>query len=354
MARDEQLEALALAAARAVGAGIAGVDVIVGRDGPKILEVNSMPAWRGLQKVSRGRHRRRPRRPCPRGRPRLNRIAEAYVAACLAELDALKPGNVHRHAAGHGMTTSDFERSADVSAPAIARAGARVGARVLDAVSATRSAVGQNTNLGIVLLCAPLAAAAERRGLLQDNLAAVLDALDLDDARLAFAAIAAANPGGLGSADRHDVRAPPTIGLRDAMAAAADRDLIARQYANGFAEMFGVGRRAYGVAKGESDDPSYPPQAVYLAFLAALPDTHISRKFGLETAVQVRDDAAARVAALAPAGSAERARELIAWDAALKARGLNPGACADLTVATLFAAYLSAAGDEWLAAPSQQ
>ena len=281
-------------------------------------------------------------------------IAEAYIAACLAELEALKPGNVHRHAAGHGMTMRDFEISARVSAPAIARAGARVGARVLESVTASRTAVGQNTNLGIVLLCAPLAAAAERRGPLHDNLVAVLGDLDLDDARLAYAAIAAANPGGLGSVDRHDVRAPPTINLRDAMAAAADRDLIARQYATGFAEVFSLGRRAYADALRENDDPSHAPQAVYLAFLTALPDTHVARKYGLETAIQVRDDAVVRVATLAPAGSAERASELVAWDAALKARGLNPGACADLTVATLFAAYLSAAGDEWLAAPSQQ
>ncbi|MBX6323666.1 MAG: triphosphoribosyl-dephospho-CoA synthase, partial [Rhodospirillaceae bacterium] len=32
------------------------------------------------------------------------RIAAAYVAACLAELRALKPGNVHAFADGHRMT----------------------------------------------------------------------------------------------------------------------------------------------------------------------------------------------------------------------------------------------------------
>jgi len=50
--RDGALEALALAAAKAVGAEIAGVDIIVGRNGPRVLEVNSMPAWRGLQRVA--------------------------------------------------------------------------------------------------------------------------------------------------------------------------------------------------------------------------------------------------------------------------------------------------------------
>ena len=86
-------------------------------------------------------------------------IGTLYRAACLAELDALKPGNVHAHAPGHRMVLADFVTSADVSAPALARAGAGVGTRVRDGVAATMAAVGQNTNLGILLLCAPLAVA---------------------------------------------------------------------------------------------------------------------------------------------------------------------------------------------------
>jgi tetrahydromethanopterin:alpha-L-glutamate ligase len=53
IAPDPKMECLALAAARAVGATIAGVDVIIGVDGaPTVLEVNSMPAWSGVQTVS--------------------------------------------------------------------------------------------------------------------------------------------------------------------------------------------------------------------------------------------------------------------------------------------------------------
>ena len=279
-------------------------------------------------------------------------IAEAYLAACLTELDALKPGNVHRHAAGHGMTVADFEVSARISAPAIARRGARVGARVREAVAATRAAVGQNTNLGIVLLCVPLAAAAERGAPLRDSLAATLAGLDVDDARDVFAAIVLANPGGLGSAEAHDVRAPAAIGLREAMAAAADRDLVAHQYANGFAEVLGLGGEAYARATGGASVE--PAQAVYLAFLSAYPDSHITRKFGAETAEAVRRDAARRAAALSGASPASRATALATWDADLKARGLNPGTCADLTVATLFAAYLASKCDERLAPSAQQ
>src|SRR6266567_1939801 len=50
---DADMKALALAAAAAVGADFAGVDVVHDADGrPTVLEVNSMPAWSGLQKVA--------------------------------------------------------------------------------------------------------------------------------------------------------------------------------------------------------------------------------------------------------------------------------------------------------------
>src|SRR4051812_47223437 len=104
-------------------------------------------------------------------------IADAYRAACRAELRALKPGNVHVFADGHRMTMRDFEVSAEVSASCLAAPGARVGTRVRGAVEATATAVRSNTNLGIVLLCAPLAAAAEAGGDLRRALAAVLDDL---------------------------------------------------------------------------------------------------------------------------------------------------------------------------------
>ena len=90
-------------------------------------------------------------------------VAELFRLSCRAELEALKPGNVHIHAEGHGMTVADFLRSADAAAPCIAAAGAPVGTRILRAIEATRTAVGQNTNLGIVLLCAPIAAASATR-----------------------------------------------------------------------------------------------------------------------------------------------------------------------------------------------
>ena len=271
-------------------------------------------------------------------------VAAAYLEACLAELDAPKPGNVHRFAPGHRMEVKDFIRSAEASAAPIAAKGERIGIRVRAAVEATLSAVQQNTNLGIILLCAPLAAAAEAPdAALRPALERVLDGLDRADAQDVFFAIAVANPGGLGRAPRHDVNAPATVTLREAMAEAADRDRIARQYVTTYEDVFSLGLPALATARRRRSDARWSTLAVYLTFLAATVDTHVVRKFGLGTAEAVRREAAdwrdAFETARDPEGIAEG---LLVWDGDLKSRGINPGTTADLTVATLFASSLSA------------
>lgn len=270
------------------------------------------------------------------------RIAAAFAAVCRDELDALKPGNVHVFADGHRMTAAQFVRSAEAAAGPLALSGASVGRRILGAVEATRAAVGTNTNLGIILLCAPLAAAAgQQPSDLRAALSRLLAALDIEDARLAFRAITLASPGGLGHVEQHDVHAPATVSLRAAMAAAADRDRIARQYVSDFADVFGTGQQAVAAARARTLDRQSATLAVFLAFLAAFPDSHVVRKHGLATAEEVRraaDDFHVRFQAADPA---HLAGDLLAWDRALKDRNINPGTSADLTVATLFVARLA-------------
>ena len=89
-------------------------------------------------------------------------LAAAFIAACRDELDAPKPGNVHVLSPGNRKTAADFMRSAEAAAPPLTKPGARIGRRILGAVEASTAVVPRNTNLGIVLLCGPLAAAAER------------------------------------------------------------------------------------------------------------------------------------------------------------------------------------------------
>ncbi|ORE98719.1 triphosphoribosyl-dephospho-CoA synthase [Aurantimonas sp. 22II-16-19i] len=283
-------------------------------------------------------------------------IEAAFLAACHAEIDTLKPGNVHRFAPGHGMTAETFRVAAAAAAPAIARPGTAVGTRILEATKASFSEVGVNANLGILLLCGPLAAAAEgidpaaRKSdpvpALRQAVGQVLAGLDDADARQAFAAIALASPGGLGTRPDNDVRTAPTIGLVAAMALAPEADLVARQYADGFREVFEVGLVAY-------DSPAWPPRddlgtgpalCVYLAFAGGFPDGHIARKFGAGAAEDCRRRFANFSNALKHLSNPqERVAAAAVFDAELKAEGLNPGTSADLTVATLFAKKLAEA-----------
>src|SRR5262249_16165715 len=152
----------------------------------------------------------------------------------------------------------------------------------------------------------------------------------------AFAAIAQASPAGLGRVGRHDVSAPPQVTLKQAMAEAADRDRVARQYATGFADVFGVGMPRHAAAARWSD-PRFAALRVYLGFLSRFPDSHILRKYGADTAAEVCRAAQKFDAMLEQTDDPVRLiPELLAWDETLKARGLNPGTSADLTVATLF------------------
>jgi len=268
--------------------------------------------------------------------------ANAFRAACLAELEALKPGNVHIFADGHGMVVQDFIHSAEAAARIIAQPGLSVGERILQSIEATQQVVGHNTNLGIVLLCTPLVHAfINGNGELRQDLHRVLQELTITDAELAYQAILLASPAGLGNSEKHDVHAQPQVTLLEAMSEAAERDDIARQYANGYADVFEVGVQCYQETLARWQRPAWCATAVYLSFLARFPDSHIVRKHGRPTALQVREQAATALHLILAAENPKTClRDLLKFDAELKSRGLNPGTSADLTVATLLAVSL--------------
>jgi triphosphoribosyl-dephospho-CoA synthase len=235
------------------------------------------------------------------------------------------------------MMPDHFFASAEAAAGPLCARGKSIGARVYEAVSASFAAAGLNTNLGIVLLCAPLAAAAERGdAALQTEVAHVLASLNQEDAEEVFAAIKLANPGGLGSAPRYDVRDAATVPLLTAMAEAADRDLIAAQYASNFRDVFLTGLAALEKAHACGLKSPWTTVVVYLTFLSAFPDSHIMRKHGAAAAIETQQQASAMLSLLQTQheGSFDA---LLAFDEELKLQRRNPGTSADLTVATLFA-----------------
>jgi triphosphoribosyl-dephospho-CoA synthase len=269
-------------------------------------------------------------------------VAGAAQLACVLEASAEKPGNITPRHDFADTSYGDMLRSAIALGPELARAAERgVGDTVLAAVRATRRVAGANTNLGIALLLAPLARAALQGGPLRERAEEVLGALTLDDARAAYAAIRAAGAGGLDEPVEHDVRAAPTVALREAMTAAAERDSVAAEYASGYPVTFELGMPALSRALGDGLRPRDATVELCLTVLAAVPDTLIARKRGRAAAERVSAGAAAVLTAGGVRSDAGRAA-LAAFDASLRRDGnaLNPGTTADLVTAALFVAIL--------------
>ncbi|MFO1418622.1 MAG: triphosphoribosyl-dephospho-CoA synthase [Methylotetracoccus sp.] len=273
-------------------------------------------------------------------------LALLYLEACQLELQALKPGNVGVHAAGHGMTADDFVRSAATSAPFLCDRSLELGERIFRAVAATRQAVGCNTNLGIILLAAPLLTAAEQTGdgeSLRTALERVLKGSTVRDANWTYQAIRLASPGGLGRSSDQDVADTPTVTLRAAMALAAPRDRIAQQYVQNYVDVFDLAIPRYHTALARWGDETWAATAAYLEVLKSFPDSHLERKFGSRHHAKVAATAAelddALWGACHPNDVIDRFLEV---DAAFKACDINPGTSADLTVACLLTARLEA------------
>jgi triphosphoribosyl-dephospho-CoA synthase len=275
-------------------------------------------------------------------------IAAAAQLACLLEVSAPKPGNVSPERHFHDTRYEDFLASAVAIGPALATAGARpLGTTIRSAIEATARWTRSNTNLGIVLLLAPLARAAARAdGNLRDRLGAVLAETTVADAAETYAAIRRVRPGGLGESSAEDVSRAPTVTLCQAMALAAERDAIAREYTNRFALTFEVGAPALAAARSRGMIWTEATVECFLALLSVGPDTHIARKLGNTEAERISARARAVVAA-GGVGSAEGRAGLAGLDAELRdARNTrNPGTTADLTCAALFVVILEGGWD---------
>jgi len=279
------------------------------------------------------------------GATRAADVAAAAQLACLLEASAPKPGNVAPSTPFHDADYADFLASAVAIGPALAAAGERpLGATIRAAVEATARWVPSNTNLGLVLLLAPLARAALRRGAapLRTKLAATLAETTVADAREAYAAIRLAAPAGLGRVPAQDVAGTPTVTLVDAMALAAERDAIAREYVTEFQATFDVGAPVLKRALAAGLPWSGAVVEAYLTLLAAAPDTHIARKLGPEAAVAVQR----RARAVLDLGGARTARgrdALATLDRELRdeRNARNPGATADLTGAAIYVELLA-------------
>lgn len=272
------------------------------------------------------------------------KLSKLYQEACEIELQAFKPGNVSVYAEGHDMTVADFRTSAKASADPLCNPDYSLGEKIFYAVKATREAVGCNTNLGIILLCAPLVQAVYLRPAnmpLRQSLQQVLSATTVDDADWVFKAITLASPGGLGDADTQDVRAKATITLTEAMGLASSKDRVALQYLTVYKDIFDFAYLTYYNSMDKWGSKSWAAVAVYAGLLSQFPDSHIERKYGNQYSATIADTMGRLSKILNETGNPEHLMPLLyEIDQDLKSRGINPGTTADMTVATVFTVFL--------------
>src|SRR5262245_49489728 len=283
--------------------------------------------------------------------------------ACMLEASAPKPGNVSPGRPFQDLRYEDFVASAIAIGPAFECVGQRpLGQTVRAAIESTRAWTSTNTNLGIVLLLAPLAQAAigvggngvgshfaEMREMtpdpitfLRSRVREVLAETTVGDARDVYAAIRLAQPGGLGQADAQDVADEPTMTLREVMGLAAERDSVASEYATGFELTFTVGAPALDRARADGLAWDDAIVEAFLTLLAKKPDTHIARRAGLAPAEEV----SRRARSVLEAGgvrSATGRQAIDDMDRALRdvRHTLNPGTTADLATAAIFVVLLA-------------
>ncbi len=270
-------------------------------------------------------------------------VAAAAEFACVLEASSPKLGNVHPGAAFVDMNYGHFLKSAAAIKPVFERAAElSVGELVLESVRATQAEVGINTNLGTLLLFAPLAKAAlvcESRSQLRREVSCVLDRLSPLDSQAVYEAIRIVKPGGIGKQATNDVHGRAPSDLRGAMRQAADIDAVARQYTINFAEMFDRLLPWLDAALHSGANVFTAICEVQLRQLAAEPDGLVIRKCGPEIANEICALAQRIVLEINLDIKAAMSKEL---DSYLRSDGhrRNPGTSADLIAAMLFAKLL--------------
>lgn len=275
----------------------------------------------------------------PEETARESEIQRQVHAACIWEASARKVGNVHPLASFKNLHFTDFILSAGAIAPILSKTlEIGLAKAIFESVKATKSSVGTNTNLGMILLFAPVAYATNLSDL-KNEIKNAIQNISIEETKTVYDAIRLASPGGLGKSSQADINETPTCTLLEAMKIAADRDLIANQYANGYNTIFNDAIPTFGGALEQFGCMEGAIIFTHIYLMAKYPDSLILRKCGPKESLE----------------SSERAKKVLEKQWPLKQAGWiefkeldqwlrsennkrNPGATADLIASTLLVA----------------
>ena len=287
----------------------------------------------------------------------------AQIASVLEVSGWPKPGNVHRTRNYDDMVFQDYVISAVVIGDTMEEVAkqskeiddlskAELGKYILQAVNETNKWIRTNTNLGIMMMCIPIAAAAaisDSFDEIQDNVGRLMDATTVDDAVNLYDAINVADAGGMGDQEEFDVKSEKAKDelrannqtMFDVLEISAGWDRLADELTNKMPVCFEIGYPTFSHAWQSYDGVDVINKASVLTFmtiLSQIPDTLISRKYGNEMAESVSKKAEELLAFKEDDSFVEK---LLEFDDYLYGNKLNPGTTADLTAASIFLSYLA-------------
>lgn len=284
-------------------------------------------------------------------------IAQSLQIACLLEAGAEKPGNITPSKSFSDLNYRHFLFSAAAVFPAFLNIKNKsVGEMIYEAVKETHSLIDSNTNLGIILLCTPIASAYVRLRektaekvmtndflkRLRKELHLLLTQLDKKDAELAYKAINLSQAGNLDKVDEGDISKKPDMTLYQSMKLAEDRDNIAFEYVNNFKIIFEFAYPRFLENDNQLDSINSAIIKTYLEILAEYPDSLIARKSGVKKAEEVSNTTKKLLKNIKSEADLY-SRKISEFDNYLRNQTvkLNPGTTADLITAVIFLRILA-------------
>jgi len=268
----------------------------------------------------------------------LDDLKSAYLFSCKKDIELIKPGNVNLLSSHKDTKAQDYLDSAILSSKELFNQNYSLGKRILESVNVTRSQVNVNTNLGIILLCAPVIQSyIDFNNLdLREGIKKTLSTTSIKDTHDLCAAINISSPGGLGDSDMYDTASYPNASIKQIMDYSQEYDRISYQYSHNFSDIFDfiIPKLEFLNRRYESLDISL--SLLFIEILAKIPDSHISRKFGDKIAKKTSNNAYDLLKILDREYDPDYlAKALNNLDYEYKKKGINPGTTADLLVASL-------------------
>ena len=263
----------------------------------------------------------------------IEKLKSIYIYACSKDVEVIKPGNVNIDYPHSDTTAYDFLRSAHDSCKSLFKQDFSLGERIYYSVSDSRKNTKVNTNLGILLLIAPIIHSLlhSTKTTFRSALKDVIKTSQISDTNLLCRAINFVNPGGLGEKERMSTNSLPRVTLKTIMDKSANYDRLSYQYSTGYSDILDFIVPRIIEHKKNIENTDFLLSLVFLEILSEIPDTHISRKFNEKIAKKTSNEACDLIKIINTERSRKKALSRICQlDYEYKNKGINPGTTADL------------------------